>query len=94
MSDTPEFDKLVDKQTGNAVPVQTPDQMSFLAQSKKAVAGGIVAGATAFSGALTSALNDGAVNGGDLWLIVGAIVGGFAVGFAGVWVAPPNASKA
>lgn len=68
----------------------TPDGPSFLARSKKAVAGGITGAAAAGSTALTTALADGAINDGDVWLIVGAIVGGFAVGFAGVWAAPAN----
>ena len=69
----------------------TPDAPSFLERSKKAIAGGVTGAVSAGSVALTSALSDGAIDGGDGWLIAGAVVGGFAVGFAGVWAAPANA---
>lgn len=71
--------------------VDTPDQSSFLSRSKKAIAGGVTGAVASGSTALTAALADGDIQGGDVWLIVGAIVGGFAVGFAGVWAAPANA---
>lgn len=69
----------------------TPDGPSFLARSKKAIAGGITGAVAAGSTALTTALSDGSINSADGWLIAGAVVGGFAVGFAGVWAAPANA---
>lgn len=69
----------------------TPDRPSFLARSKKAIAGGITGAVAAGSTALTTALGDGVLSGADGWLIAGAVVGGFAVGFAGVWAAPANA---
>lgn len=71
--------------------IPTTDAPSFLARSKKAVAGGITGAVTAGSTALTAALADGNLNSSDAWLIAGAVVGGFAVGFAGVWAAPANA---
>lgn len=70
----------------------TPDGASFFARSKKAIAGGITGAVAAGSTALTSALADGSLSGSDGWLIAGAALGGFAVGFAGVWAAPANAS--
>lgn len=69
----------------------TNDKASFLARSKKAIAGGVTGAVAAGSTALTTALADGALDGGDGWLIAGAVIGGFAVGFAGVWAAPANA---
>jgi hypothetical protein len=64
----------------------------FLAKSKKAVAGGIAGAVTAAGTAVATASADGVIDTGDLWVIASAIVGGFAVGFAGVWYAPANAS--
>lgn len=74
-----------------STPIPTPDRPSFLARSKKAIAGGITGAVAAGSTALTTALADGALSSADGWLIAGAVVGGFAVGFAGVWAAPANA---
>lgn len=68
----------------------TPDKPSFLARSKKAIAGGITGAVTAGSTALTAALADGSISTADGWLLAGAVVGGFAVGFTGVWAAPAN----
>lgn len=69
----------------------TPDAPSFLARSKKAIAGGIAAGATAGSTAVATAFSDGVFDQADVWIVISAVVGGFAVGFAGVWAAPANA---
>lgn len=69
----------------------TPDRASFLARSRKAVAGGVVAAVSAGSAALTAAAGDGGISEADGWVIAGAVVGGFAVGFVGVWAAPANA---
>lgn len=65
---------------------------SFLARSKKAIAGGIAAAVTAGGSALTLGLSDGDLNSADAWTIAGAVVGGFFIGFVGVWGAPANAS--
>lgn len=70
--------------------INTPNRTTFLARSKKAIAGGIAAAVTAGSTALTTAFADGAIDGADGWVIAGAVVGGFAIGFAGVWAAPAN----
>jgi hypothetical protein len=70
----------------------TPDRASFLARSKKAIAGGVAAGVTAGTTALATAASDGMLSSGDAWVVAGAVVGGFAVGFVGVWAAPANAS--
>lgn len=70
----------------------TPDRASFLARSRKAIAGGITGAVAAGSTALTTAAADGTISAADGWVIAGAVVGGFAVGFAGVWAAPANAS--
>lgn len=69
----------------------TPTRASFLARSKKAIAGGIAAAVTAGGGALTAAATDGGISSTDGWLILGAVVGGFLVGATGVWAAPANA---
>ena len=68
----------------------TPDAPSFLARSKKAIAGGITGAVAAGSTALTTALADGSFDATDGWVLAGALVGGFFVGFAGVWAAPAN----
>ena len=70
-----------------------PDKPSFLARSRKALAGGITGAVTAGSVALQSALADGEISQTDAWTIAGAVLGGFAVGFAGVWAAPANAAS-
>ncbi|MFB7843646.1 hypothetical protein [Microbacterium sp. NPDC056052] len=82
----------------SSIPPLTPidnapvtDGPSFLARSKKAVAGGIAGAVTGGTGALTTAFADGSFSQADAWLILAAVVGGFAVGFAGVWGAPANA---
>lgn len=65
-------------------------QASFLARSKKAVAGAIAAGVTAGASAIAGALADGVITTDEWWSALGLIVGGAAVGFAGVWAAPKN----
>lgn len=70
----------------------SPEQTSFLDRSRKALAGGVTGAVAAGGTALTTALVDGSISGGDGWLLLGAVVGGFAVGFAGVWAAPANAA--
>jgi hypothetical protein len=69
----------------------TPDRASFTARSRKAIAGGITAAVAAGSTALATAAADGLISSADGWVVAGAVVGGFAVGFAGVWAAPANA---
>ena len=69
----------------------TTDKASFVARSRKAIAGGITGAVAAGSTALTSAAADGRIDAAEGWIIAGAVVGGFAVGFAGVWAAPANA---
>lgn len=69
------------------------DGPSFLARTKKAIAGGIAGLATGGVGtAVTAALADGAVTGDEVWGIVGFAVGGFFVGFGTVFYAPRNAT--
>ena len=70
----------------------TPDKPSFLARSKKAIAGAVSGAVAAGSTALTTALADGSIDQADAWIIAGAFVGGAAVGFATVWAAPANAT--
>jgi len=70
----------------------TPDKPSFLARSKKAIAGAVAGAVTSGSAALTTALADGSINQADAWIIAGAIVGGAAIGFTTVWAAPANAT--
>ena len=68
------------------------DGPGFLARSKKALAGGITGALTGgVTGAITAALSDGRIDGSEGWGILAFLVGGFAVGFAGVWAAPKNA---
>lgn len=66
---------------------------SFLAQSKKAVAGGVTAAVAAGASALGLAAADGNITVAELWTVAGAVVGGFLVGALGVWGAPANATK-
>ena len=69
------------------------DVPSFLARSKKAIAGGITGLAAGGAGAAVSAaLADGAVEGAEIWQIVALALGGFLVGFGGVYLAPKNAT--
>lgn len=70
---------------------EATERASFLARSRKAIAGGITGAVAAGSSALTAAAADGGIDGADGWLIAGAVVGGFALGFVGVWAAPANA---
>lgn len=67
-----------------------PERADFFSRSKKALAGGATGAVTGAGTAFSSALSDGTISEGDVWLIIGAAVGGFAVGFAGVWAAPAN----
>lgn len=68
------------------------DAPSFLARTKKAIAGGIAGLATTGIGsAVTAALADGAITGDEVWGIVALAVGGFFVGFGTVYAAPKNA---
>lgn len=75
--------------TSSTNPTNAP---SFLAKSKKAVAGGIAAAATAAGGALAVAFGDGSFSEADAWTVAGLVVGGFVAGFAAVWNAPANES--
>lgn len=70
----------------------TPTKASFLARSRKAIAGGITGAVAAGGSALTAAAADGGIDQADAWVIAGAVVGGFLVGAVGVWAAPANAS--
>ncbi len=56
--------------------------MSFLAKSKKAIAGGV-----ATAGAAYPSVAEGGVSVVDACILVGAFVGGFIV----VWLSPKNA---
>lgn len=67
-----------------------PERADFFARSKKALAGGAAGAVTGVGTAFSSAIADGTISEGDAWLIAGAAVGGFVVGFTGVWVAPKN----
>lgn len=78
----------------HAAGASSPEQASFLDRSRKALAGGVTGAVTAGGTALTTALVDGSISGGDGWLLLGAVLGGFAIGFAGVWAAPANAPSA
>lgn len=65
---------------------------TFLQRARKAVAGGIAGLATGGIGtAITAAISDGQVTGAEGWQIVAIAVGGFAVGFGSVFLAPANA---
>lgn len=70
----------------------TPTKASFLARSRKAIAGGITGAVSAGGAALATAAADGAIDAADGWVVAGAIVGGFLVGAVGVWSAPANAA--
>ena len=70
---------------------ETPTKASFLARSRKAIAGGVTGAVAAGSTALATAGADGMISAADGWIVAGAVVGGFAVGFVGVWAAPANA---
>lgn len=61
---------------------------TFFATTRKAFAGGIAGAATAVGGSLSTVFADGAVSGAEAWLLAGAGVGGFVVGFAAVWRVP------
>lgn len=64
----------------------------FLATVRKAVAGGIVGAITGGAGsAIAAAIGDLTITAAEAWGIAGLLVGGFAVGFAGVYAAPANA---
>lgn len=66
---------------------------SFLAKSRKALAGGITGLVTGSVGtSIAAAISDGTITSGEAWGIVGVAVGGFVLGFAGVWAAPRNAA--
>jgi hypothetical protein len=66
---------------------------TFLARTRKAVAGGIAGLATGGIGtAITSAVSDGTVTGAEGWQIVTIAIGGFLVGFGAVFLAPANAT--
>lgn len=66
----------------------------FLARSRKALAGGITGLVTGTAGtALVAAIADGVISSQEGWTILAAAVGGFLVGFAGVWAAPANAQS-
>ena len=69
------------------------DGPSFLARSKKAVAGGAAGAVTGALASLKTALADGQIDTTDLWTIAGSAIGGFVVGFATVWLAPANATR-
>ena len=72
-------------------PNPVTDGPSFLARTKKAIAGGIAGLATGGVGsAVTAALSDGAVTGAEVWGIVALAIGGFFVGFGTVYAAPAN----
>lgn len=65
---------------------------TFLQRARKAVAGGIAGLAAGGLGtAISAAISDGQVTGGEVWQIVALAVGGFAVGFGSVFLAPANA---
>lgn len=70
---------------------ESAERASFLARSRKAIAGGITGAVAAGTTALGTAASDGMLSSGDAWVIAGAVVGGFALGFVGVWAAPANA---
>lgn len=64
----------------------------FLAGVRKAVAGGIVGAVTGGAGStFAAAIADLTITSSEGWSIAGAILAGFALGFAGVWAAPANA---
>lgn len=84
---------MTDNTTNNAPEHLATDGPSFLAQSKKAIAGGITAAVAAGGSALGIAAADGNLTAADLWTVAGAVVGGFLVGAVGVWNAPANATK-
>ena len=69
------------------------DKAGFFARSKKALAGGITGLLTGgVTGTISTALSDGTISGAEGWQILGFAVGGFVIGFAGVWAAPKNAA--
>jgi hypothetical protein len=72
-------------------PDQPAKEPSFLAKSKKAVAGGIAGAATALVTTVPSAVGDGVFTQAEFWFVATTTVGAFVVGFATVWVAPANA---
>lgn len=65
---------------------------SFLAKSKKALGGGITAAAVGLTATLTPALSDGVITTDELWKVATLTLGGFVLGFAGVWATPANAT--
>lgn len=69
----------------------TPTRPSFLARSKKAIAGGITAAAVALGASLPGAIADGVFEWpAEFWPVATFTIGGFVLGFAGVWAAPKN----
>lgn len=63
---------------------------TFLKRNAKAVAAGITGAVTAVGTALATTLSDGKIDGGEVWVIASALVGGLVIGYAGVWNAPAN----
>jgi len=63
----------------------------FIPKSKKAVAGGIAGAAIAITTHLPPAIADGVFEiPGELLPVLTWTLGGFVLGFAGVWIAPAN----
>lgn len=68
------------------------DTPGFLAKSKKAIAGGVTTAAVALGTSLAPAIADGVFEWpGEFWPVATFTIGGFILGFAGVWAAPKNA---
>lgn len=73
-------------------PDQSDKAPSFIAKSKKAVAGGIAGAATALVTTVPPAIGDGVFTTAEFWFVATTTVGAFVVGFATVWIAPANAA--
>lgn len=74
----------------SSVPVALKDQFS-LERAKKAYGAGV---AGAVTGAATISLSgvfaDGKIDGGEVTAAIGAVVGGFVIGFLGAWLPTQN----
>jgi len=68
----------------------TPDKASFLAKTSKAFAGGVTGLVAAVGTSVGVAFADGKFDESDIWVTLTALIGGFVVGFAGVYAAPAN----
>ena len=63
---------------------------SFLARSRKAIAGAISGASVAILAQLPALISDGAFTGDEFWAALTFALGGAVIGFAGVWAAPAN----